>query len=289
MQARHFFIVILAYVSCILLLISDGEARQQHAEFSSIISQDILREKRMIHQDDMNQPGNNTIPDDHFKRNEIDDRITIGEPYKSLFQTTARFALAQTKITKHVNIDTAMNFLNDASYFLAKPVVLFKVLKVLAVSLATFMATIFFFPGAYQFIDAAWKDPVNTLNFDRYLTNGMHERSVIGLLGSKTDETLSRVGLQDNSCRERSICYVGEIIKCSFPHTSETITKFASENFSNTGIRENVYARAFVSGFVDRNCSRIGFNDAQENQNCLSNFINSILMGSENSRNRPRN
>lgn len=280
MQPRNFLMIAL-FIGGLALV----EPRQQLKEH--VKNQDLMRTKRFLYQDD-----NNTIPDEHIKPNEhqSEARIVLHEPFKSALQGTARFALAQTKIMRHINIDTAMNFLNDGAYFLSKPKVLLKVLKTLAVSLATFAATLMFFPGAHQFVESAWNDPFNTLNLDRYLTNGMHERSVIALLGSKTDETLARVGLQDDSCRERSICYLGEILKCSFPDTSEAITKFASENFSNTGMREGVYARAFVSGFVDRNCTKVGSHSGSENQqNCLSVFVNSLLTGVDQQRSSNNN
>ena len=276
-------------ISCVLLFcIVSIEARDQTRDglqhelvFKRAASSSVG--KRMAREDDQD----NKISDEQVKQNEIDDRIVIVEPYKSIIQTTARFALAQTQVTKHINIDTAMNLLNDAGYLLSKPVILLKVLKIAAVTLATFLATLFFFPGAHKFAETAWENPMNALNLDRYLTNGLQERSVLAALGSKTDETLSRVGLQDNSCRQRSLCYLGEIVKCSFPNTAETVTKFASDNFSNIGFKDNVYARAFISGFVDRNCTGIGGKDQQEANNCLGNFFNSILSGAE-SRNRNR-
>lgn len=224
-----------------------------------------------------------------MKQNEInaeveDDRIKLVEPYKSLFQTTARFALAQTKLTRHVNIETAMGFLGDLSYFLSKPANLMRAVKALAFIMASALATAFFFPGAHRFMDTILHDPSEALNLDRYLTNGISERSVLAALGSRTDETLSRVGLQENGCRQRSLCYMGEIIRCSFPETSDNITKFASENFSSTNLKDNTYARAFISGFVDRNCTSIGSSseNGRESQNCLSNFFTSVLSGIEN-------
>lgn len=278
-------------ISCVLWTLVVCESRQQQQAQAGYNAVQIKRQvsKRMAPQQRQKPEDSSKISDEQMKLNEIgggeneNDRITIAEPYKSIIQTTARFALAQTKLTKHVNIETAMNFLNDAGYFLSKPLVLLKALKVVAVTIATMLATMFFFPGAHKFAEAALNDPLDALNLDRYLTNGLQERSVLAALGSKTDETLSRVGLQDNSCRQRSLCYIGEILKCSFPHTSESITKFASDNFSSTSLKENVYARAFISGFVDRNCTGIGsLESGREAQHCLSNFISSILSGIEN-------
>lgn len=218
------------------------------------------------------------VTDEQMMQNDIDDRIVVGEPYKSLIQTTARFALSQTKISNHVHIDTAMGVLNNASWLLSKPKNLFKVFKMVAVTMATITATILFFPGTLKFFKAAWEDPASTLNLDRYLTNGISERSALSMLGSKADDALSRVGLDDTSCRERSLCYMGEILKCSFPYTSESIARFASDNFSSANIRENVYARAFLTGFSDHNCTKI-ISESQDSHNCLGNFFNRIING----------
>lgn len=225
-----------------------------------------------------NARNSQTVPvtDEQMMQNDIDDRIVVGEPYKSLIQTTARFALAQTKISNHVHIDTAMGVLNNASWLLAKPRNLFKVFKMAALAMATVTATVLFFPGTLTFLKAAWEDPANTLNLDRYLTNGISERSALSMLGSRADDALSRVGLEDTSCRERSLCYMGEILKCSFPYTSESIARFASDNFPNANIRENLYARAFLTGFADHNCTKI-MSESQDSHNCLGNFFNKIL------------
>lgn len=220
------------------------------------------------------------VTDEQMMQNDIDDRIIVGEPYKSLIQTTARFALAQSKISNHVHIDTAMRVLNNASWLLAKPKNLMKVFKMIAVTMASLTATIFFFPGAWGFLRAAWEDPSNTMNLDKYLTNGISERSALSMLTSKADDALSRVGLDDSSCRERSLCYLGEILKCSFPYTSESLARIASDSFSGTNLRENVYSRAFLTGFIDHNCTKV-MSEGEDSHNCLSNFFNTILNGNE--------
>lgn len=226
------------------------------------------------------------------QQNEIDDRIRVVEPYKSMLQTTARFALAQTKVSNHVNIDTAMDLLNDAGYMLSKPANLFRVIKVVASLITILITTTFFFPGAHKFISAAWRNPVNALNLDKHLSNGINEKSMLDIIGSKTDDALGRIGLQDSSCKQRSLCYMGEILKCSFPETANSITRFTSDNFSNTGIKENVYAKAFISGFVDRNCTKVGSDAPETSHNCLSKLVNSILVSTHdnsiNSQQSPR-
>ena len=226
-----------------------------------------------------NSTGENQTSFNEIENNDDDQRIIIVEPYKSLLQTTTRFALAQTQVTQHMNIDTAMNLLNQIAYSLAKPIILLRVIKSIVVLLASLMTTAFFFPGAQKFLEAVWRDPNEAFQLDRYMRNGIQGRSVLAAIGSSTEETLNRVGLQDYSCRERSLCYIGEILKCSFPDSSEKVTNFVTENLSSSAGKENVYARAFVSGFVDRNCTLVGLTNPNETKNCLGDFFHSIFIG----------
>ena len=96
--------------------------------------------------------------------NEIDDRVTISEPYKSLLETTAKFALAQTKVTKIVSLDTAVQVLGDITSVVLKPAVLFKLARVLASMFAVIFTTTFFFPSTYNVMEQIWRDPADSFN-----------------------------------------------------------------------------------------------------------------------------
>lgn len=212
--------------------------------------------------------------------NEIEDdqRIELVEPYKSMIQTTARFAIAQTRIPTVIHMETLMKILGEVAYHLAKPVVLFKVVKLVGILVATVTAATFAFPSSYAFVDSFYKDPINTLNLDRYFSNGVSERSVLSIIESRTGEALNRVGLQDSSCRERSLCYAGEILRCTFPATSQSVARTMSGSFSDSGIKDNVYYKAFTSGFVDRNCTNVGLDsNSRDNGNCLASIVNSLV------------
>lgn len=245
------------------------------------IHQDGPQKQRLsVRQSEDKQPKVGKKAAEDYINNEIDDRIQLHEPFKSMLQTTARFALAQTQLPNHVNIDTAMSLINKAGFMLAKPSNLAKAIRMIGSVLAIFLATSFFFPGANEFVANAWRNPAHTFNLDRYLTNGISENSVFAAINSKTDETMNRIGLQRHSCREQSLCYTGEILKCTFPKTSELVTKFAKDNFSNTGFSENRYASAFLSGFVNENCTK--FNSIEmrnEGGNCLGDFISTVISG----------
>lgn len=208
--------------------------------------------------------------------NEIDDRIQLSEPYRTVLQTSARFALSQTKLSRHVDLETAMDLINSAGYMLSKPSVLIKTVEATAVFIVLLLTMTFLYPTSYKFIETVWRDPANTFNFDRYLSNGLSEKSVLATIGSKTEDVLSRVGLQTMSCREKSLCYMGEIINCTFPKTAETISKFAVNHFPNSSIKDHPLAKAFISGFSDRNCTRVTSDGGS--QSCIGNFFNSLMV-----------
>lgn len=150
----------------------------------------------------------------------MENRIQLVEPYKSMIQSMSRFMFAQSPLANHINIDTFMVVLNDSAYMLAKPSTLMRVAKVVGSLVVSLLTATFFLPGAHKFLNSVWQDPKKMLNVDRYLSNGVSGRSVVSILGSRTEEALKRVGLEDSLCREQSVCYFGEIVRCSFPKST---------------------------------------------------------------------
>lgn len=218
--------------------------------------------------------------DDNVQQNEIDDRIHVSEPYKTFLQTSARFALSHTKLSKHVDLETAMDLINSAGYMLSKPSVLIKTVEAVAVVIVLLLTMTFLSPSSYKFIESAWRDPANAFNLDRYLSNGLNETSVLATIGSRTEDVLARVGLQAMSCQERSLCYMGEILNCTFPKTAETMTKFAKDHFPNSSIKDYRLARAFIAGFSERNCTKLPTDGGSHS--CLGNFFNTVLVPKRN-------
>jgi len=217
--------------------------------------------------------------EDNQKQIEVDNRLIIVEPYKSLIQTTARFALTNTNVGKHLDIDIVMNFLNDAGYLIAKPVILFTVAKVVTVLVGILSLGLFFLPGAPQFLEAAWKNPAKTFGLKKYLSNGVYERSILKALNSRTEELLASVGLDDETCRQKSICHVGETIMTMMPQKTKTAVDFLQENFSNIKPQGDIYFDAFSSGLINGDCSSIMSNETRrERPMCLGHFVDTFLL-----------
>lgn len=259
MKPNKFLIYIT--ILCLLLFVV-GEAKQPNIE---LVGKVKLYE----------EISNKTSINDNFSPQE-NDIIVIAEPYKSIIQKGAKFAIAQTEIANHVNPDTAMNIFNEVALMLSKKSRLYRMIKVLSITMGTILLSGFFFPGIYKRLEKTWRDPTSIINLDKYMkSNGILEKSVISSLSSQTDDTLNRIGLHDNTCRQKSLCYLGEAIRCLFPQSSEAIIKFSSENLSNTLFKENKYFDSFVSGFKDQNCTNV--DTVEQTGHCLGNIFNSVI------------
>lgn len=206
------------------------------------------------------------------------DRIHISETSKMIMQTSLRFALAQSGFTKYIDLETAMDVVNDTGFMLSKPSTLAKVIRVAVIILATIMTTAFFFPGTYKFIDATIKNPTKTINLDKYLSNGIYDRSILNLLGAKVEELLARVGMDDSSCQELTVCQSAKALRCVFPQSTNGLAKLVSEHYVRPKYRQNRFVNSFYSGFVDRNCSSLA---KSAKQNCMGTILYGYLLPSD--------
>ena len=207
-----------------------------------------------------------------------ENRITISEPYKSLIQTTARFAVAQSSLTDYVTVDTFMDVVGDASYALSKPSILGKALKTAAVLVVTLLASAFVLPvSIIHGLGSILRNPDRLTKLERHLPIGLSEMGVINLLNERTDDLISRFKLNDSSCRQQTICHAGEQLRCTFPRASKMTIDFVSENFSLQKYRSNKYLNAFMTGFIDQNCANIiELDESAQSKSCACNFIKSI-------------
>lgn len=216
--------------------------------------------------------------------------LVMAEPYKSLLQFTTRLALTRTNLSKHIDLDNAMSLLSDVAYFLSKPSHLMLAVKLVSVFVVSSLGLSFLLPGGSRFVESVWQDPSNSLDLDRYLSNGTSEQSVLEVVNARTDEAWSRVGDEARLCRQVSMCHFGEILHCFLPRTSKMVIKFARDNFSSKSnpFKNRPMAEAFVSGFVERNCTRLASLQAQpsdmssrsasqQSTSCLGDWLVSVF------------
>lgn len=206
------------------------------------------------------------IDNNDVDSNDIDDdRIQVNEPFKTMIITSTKFALAQTRLPKYMQIDTAITILNNFAYMMSKPAVLIKVVKFVGVAITTIISATFFFPQTSKWMNQMLRGKIDTL---QYLSNGLSERSIVDMVNSRSDDALNSIGL-DTNCRQRSVCLVGSLIGCAYP---DAVT-FVPSRLESTGLKENIYTKAFTQGLVNRTCTNI----VEPKPDCFEGLIGSLV------------
>lgn len=201
---------------------------------------------------------------------DVKDGIKFEELYNSLMKTAIRLSLSRSSISNYFNIDAMMNFVNSTTYLMSNASTFIKVIKIATIVAAVFISLSLLYPPLLKYI---MQDPMHAIHLDQFLSNGINEKSMLGMLSSTTDDFLNTIGLGNNTCREKSICFAGEVLRCSLPDSVDAVTKFASDNLSDVGLSEHKYVRAFKSGFLDRNCAKIVPKAGNLSLNCFSNMF----------------
>lgn len=185
------------------------------------------------------------------EQNEVDvDRIEFGEVYKSLLRTTIRFTLEQTRIPKYVKVDTAIAWLDKLAYKVARLSTLIALTKTAAIAVVSLLITTLIFPNTYQQIESKIREQRR-----QFIPSNINPDSVVDMLSQSTENALDRFGLvSDTICRERSVCLIGSIVRCSFPESSEILNNYVEENMPKIETSRNKYTKAFTKGFYDQNC-----------------------------------
>lgn len=214
--------------------------------------------------------------DDQTNQNEIKvdrnvkDGIRLEEPYNSLMKTAVRLSLSQSSLSNYFNIDAMMNFVNSTAYLMSNASTLIRVIKIVTIIAGLLISLSLLYPPLLKNI---MQDPMHAIHLEQFLSNGINEKSMLGMLSSTTDDFLNTIGLRDNTCREKSICFAGEVLRCSLPDSVDAVTKFASDKLSDVGLSEHKYVRAFTSGFLDGNCAKIEPKAGNLSLNCFSNMF----------------
>lgn len=199
----------------------------------------------------------------------IDDYRVFSEPYNTLVQTSAKIVFIQSvpAIPDLIGVDATMEAFNKAAHALSKPAVLAKVLvPVVAMFVALTVGALFAPNAAAQFLQAVWHRPDDLLRIDKWLPF----KDTLDMLNMKSDQFTARIGLTNQTCRERTVCKMGELIHCKFPSSSEALIKFLKRHqiIRNS---KSVYMRSFAAGLVDRNCANE--NEIQPPDSCFSTLI----------------
>lgn len=200
--------------------------------------------------------------------------IKLAEPYKSLVQTSARFAIAQSGITRHMDMDTAMQMLNDAGYMLSKPANLIKVAAGAVITMTLFLMTCFFSPEVLKsFERAAWTDPSKV--YTEYYTSIPFgaPRSWEYLDSQLVRELPNLSGLADHSCRLLTVCRSSQLLREFAPQATQAPAEFLAKYLSKSSYRENKIFDAFISGYVEVNCKPLKKKVAESGKRCIGDIL----------------
>ena len=175
----------------------------------------------------------------------------IVEPYKSLIQTTARYALTNSRASKYLNVERTMTFINNSVYYLAKTFPLLLVYKVVALTLVALSIGLFLVP------DTLWHNPAHVLGLEKFVSaSGLSDKSLLDAVNARTEELMAQFGLDDDACRQRTWCHLGDTLKLATPNYA----------------RARLPRELFTSGFMAGQCEQIAVPES-----CPANIISPIL------------
>ena len=177
--------------------------------------------------------------------------LVIVEPYKSLIQTTARYALTNSRASKYLDVERTMTLINNSVYYLAKTLPLVLVFKLVALTLVALSIGLFIVP------DALWHNPVHVLGLEKYVSaSGLSDQSLLEAVNARTEELMAQFGLEDDACRRKTWCHLGDTLKLAAPSYA----------------RARLPRELFTSEFMAGQCEQISVPES-----CPANIISPIL------------
>lgn len=159
---------------------------------------------------------------------------------------------------RYVKLEHIMNLVDRVAYAISKPIAVINVIKFIALAMSSLIMSAFSLPGGIVDIASrgrnrersTWISPFGHLS--RPEIEGM-----IDLMARNYDEMLNRAGLQDrSSCRERSLCVLGDMMACDFPSLVVTVGRFAQQHLPPIDTHKNKYTKALVLGLNQTDCDR---------------------------------
>lgn len=216
--------------------------------------------------------------DSSESQNEIETRFQVPELYKSLIVTGTRVALSQQSFSNHINVDAAMDVLIQFSNELLKPSMALKAASLAVSAFIALLSTFVMFPNSYELITEAWRDPSIVMRTENYkfLTNGLGENSVVELVYMKTDAFLNKVGLKEDSCRQKSICYASAIINKLLP-SAASHARSVMDNVAYVGGSKIKNQIKQMQDYLEQNCTQANLPAGREPPLCLANFLGPFI------------
>lgn len=161
---------------------------------------------------------------------------------------------------RYAKLENILSLVDRVAYSISKPVAVINVLKYVFMALSSFLMSAFIgtldmaTKRQYRSRDtgdrSAWFNPLGQLSPSDF-------EGMIELMTRNYDEMLNRAGLEDRaSCRERSLCVLGDMMACDFPNLVVTVGRFAQQHLPPIDTHKNKYTKALILGLNQTDCDR---------------------------------
>lgn len=164
---------------------------------------------------------------------------------------------------RYIRLENIISVLDRVAYAISKPAAIINLIKFIAIALSSFFMSVFVLPN--NNFPRGYRDrPTPRYNPFGHLTRSEIE-SMIDVITRNYDETLNRAGFSDRStCRERSLCVLGDMMACDFPNIVVTVGRFAQHHLPPIDTHKNKYTKALVLGLNQTDCDRAYKTDSYE-------------------------
>lgn len=166
-------------------------------------------------------------------------------------------------VAGYVKLENIISLLDRVAYAISKPAAIINIIKFITLALSSFFMSVFVLPNSnfarnYRDRSAPRYNPFG------HITRAEVE-NMIDVVTRNYDETLNRAGFADRStCRERSLCVLGDMMACDFPNIVVTVGRFAQHHLPPIDTHRNKYTKALVLGLNQTDCDRAYKTDSYE-------------------------
>lgn len=164
---------------------------------------------------------------------------------------------------RYIKLENIISILDRVAYAISKPAAIINLIKFITLTLSSIFMSVFVFPN--NNFPRGYRDrSTSRYNTFGHLTRSEIE-SMIDVITRNYDETLNRAGFADRStCRERSLCVLGDMMACDFPNIVVTVGRFAQHHLPPIDTHKNKYTKALMLGLNQTDCDRAYNTDSYE-------------------------
>lgn len=224
------------------------QIQQKQIDFSSSRSNQQQPQQR---QQQLQQPSiHQQINQDPMRSKQT---LTVVQP---LMREGIRVTLSEPSF-RYAKLENMINILDRVAFAISKPATIMNIIRFVTLALSSLIMSSFIFPSTlFELSKKSRRERFNRYNPLNQITRADIE-SMIDLMSRNYDETLNRAGLMEkNSCRERSLCVLGDMVSCEFPNVVLTAGKFAQNHLPPIDTNRNKYTKAIVMGLNQTDCDQ---------------------------------